>query len=143
MTENRTEIDGTSSKGRSRSTRNRSRLTNGAVVDADRRGAWARRLRDLVEIHLGDLGGIDAVSAAERSIVHRAAVLMVELELLEVKFATSPDGAQASDLDLYQRTSNSMRRLLETVGLQRRAKDVTPTLDQLAEQMRANRKETP
>jgi hypothetical protein len=32
---------------------------------------------------------------------------------------------------LYQRTAGNMRRLLESVGLQRRAKDVTPTLADL------------
>jgi hypothetical protein len=29
-----------------------------------------------------------------------------------------------------QRTANSMRRLLEALGIQRRPRDVTPTLDQ-------------
>jgi len=29
---------------------------------------------------------------------------------------------------LYQRTSNSLRRLLEAVGLERRARDITPNL---------------
>ena len=31
---------------------------------------------------------------------------------------------------LYQRTANSARRLLESVGLKRRAKDITPSLDE-------------
>jgi hypothetical protein len=33
--------------------------------------------------------------------------------------------ANAEDLDLYLRASNNLRRLLETVGLQRRPRDVT------------------
>jgi hypothetical protein len=40
-------------------------------------------------------------------------------------FATG-DAASAEDLDLYQRTAKSLRRLLEAVGLQRRPRDVTP-----------------
>ena len=36
--------------------------------------------------------------------------------------------ADAADLDLYQRTSNTMRRHLESVGLERVAKDCTPAL---------------
>jgi hypothetical protein len=36
------------------------------------------------------------------------------------------DAASAEDLDLYQRTAKSLRRLLEAVGLQRRPRDVTP-----------------
>jgi hypothetical protein len=35
---------------------------------------------------------------------------------------------QPDDLDLYQRTASTLRRLLEAVGIQRRQRDVTPTL---------------
>jgi len=107
----------------------RSRLTNGSHVlpGVDGRSTWARRFRDLMQLHLADLGGEDAVSEAERSIVRRAAALMVELERMELKFATDEE-AQAADLDLYQRTSNTMRRHLEALGLERRQKDVTPSL---------------
>jgi hypothetical protein len=113
-------------------------LTNGAIVDVDARGAWARRLRDLVELHLGDLGGADAVSVAERSIVQRAATLMVELELLEAKFALGE--AAAGDLDLYQRTAGNLRRLHEALGLQRRARDITPNFDEFIRDL--NKEET-
>jgi hypothetical protein len=88
---------------------------------------WARRLRDLIELHIDDLGGIDAVSAAERSIVRRAATLTVELERLETTFALA-GAALPQELDLYQRTAGNLRRLLEGLGLKRRAKDVTPDL---------------
>ena len=102
-----------------------SKVTNGKTLFAeggDMRGPWARRLRDVFSLHLSDLGGADAVSEAERSIVRRAAVLTVELERIEAKFAV--DGGLPGDLDLYQRTAGNLRRLLESVGLQRRAKDV-------------------
>ena len=104
----------------------RSRLTNRSHVlpGVDGRGAWARRLRDVMALHIGDLGGADLVSEAERSIVRRASTLTVELERLELKFAQS-GGADADEIDLYQRTANSLRRLLEAVGLQRRARDIT------------------
>ena len=47
----------------------RSRLTNGsAVVLADGRSSWARRKRDLIELHLADLGGVENTSEAERAI---------------------------------------------------------------------------
>jgi hypothetical protein len=74
---------------------------------------------------LADLGGDDNVSEAERSIIRRVATLTVELELLELKFAKA-GGAEAANLDLYQRTAGNLRRLLEAIGLQRRARDVTP-----------------
>jgi hypothetical protein len=119
----------TTARGAARSPTLRSRATNGKTLFAeggDMRGLWARRLRDLMELHLGDLGGEEATSEAERSIVRRASVLEVELERLEVQFSEKP--ADAAALDLYQRTSNSLRRLLESVGLQRRARDITPDL---------------
>jgi hypothetical protein len=93
----------------------------------DGRSVWARRLRDLIDIHIEDLGGSDAVTAAERSIVRRAATLTVELERMEARFALAGE-ASAEELDLYSRTAGNLRRLLESVGLQRRAKDITPDL---------------
>jgi hypothetical protein len=105
----------------------RSRVSNGSAVlpGVDGRSTWVRRLRDLMGLHLSDLGGDDAVSEAERSIIRRVATLTVELERLEAGFAVAGK-AQPDQLDLYQRTANSLRRLLEAIGLQRRSRDVTP-----------------
>jgi hypothetical protein len=105
----------------------RSRITNGTAFlpGIDGRSAWIRRAKDLIAEHLSDLGGPGNASAAERSITRRVAVLSVELEHLEARFATA-GAARPEDLDLYQRTANSLRRLLEAVGLQRRPRDVTP-----------------
>jgi hypothetical protein len=75
-------------------------------------------------MHLEDLGGPDFCSAAETAIVRRAAVLITECERLEQKFALAGE-ADADELDLYARVAGGLRRLLETVGLQRRPKDVT------------------
>ena len=41
--------------------------------------------------------------------------------------------ASAAQLDLYQRTANSLRRLLEAIGLQRRSKNITPTVSDYIE----------
>ena len=113
----------------------RSRITNDlcSLPGVDGRSTWVRRLHDLVAIHLSDLGGDGNVSEAERSIVRRAATLTVELELLELKFARA-GGASGDDLDLYSRASSNLRRLLESVGLRRRPKDVTPSLSEYISQ---------
>jgi hypothetical protein len=58
--------------------------------------------------------------------------MTVELERLEKKFALAGE-AKAFDLDLYIRAAGNLRRLLEAVGLQRRPRNVTPTLDQYLE----------
>jgi hypothetical protein len=54
------------------------------------------------------------------------AAFTTELEFLEARFAAAENGANPNDLDLYLRASNNLRRLLEAIGLQRRARDVTP-----------------
>jgi hypothetical protein len=104
----------------------RSRVTNGATLlpNVDGRTFWYRRYKDLNALHLGDLGGEDAVSEAERALVRRATCLIVELERLEQEFALAGK-ATSSELDLYGRTANTLRRLLVTLGLERRARDVT------------------
>jgi hypothetical protein len=104
----------------------RSRITNGKLLPGDNRGAWVRRCKDVISELLSDAQN---ASAAERSIIRRASVLTVELEQLEAKFALAGE-ASTEQLDLYQRCSSSLRRLLEAIGLQRRPRDVTPNLSQ-------------
>ena len=108
--------------------RQRSRIANGSALlpGIDNRSAWVRRCKEVIAAHLSDLGGLDNTSTAEQSIVRRASTLTVELERLEAKFAQAGE-ASDGDLDLYSRVGGNLRRLLETVGLQRRAKTV-PTL---------------
>ena len=89
-----------------------------------------RRLRDLVSDHISDLGGEDHISSSERTLVNRCAMLALQLEMLETKFADN-DGVAGSDaLNMYQRCLNTLRRTLKSLGLQRRARNVTPTVDQ-------------
>ena len=71
------------------------------------------------------MGGSERMSEAQLSLIRRAATLEVELERLEGRLAT---GDEDVSLDAYQRAANSLRRLLESLGLERKAKDVTPSL---------------
>jgi hypothetical protein len=116
--------------------RQRSRITNGSALlpNTDGRGPWVRRVKDVISEHLADCGGKDATSAAERSLIRRCAVITTELEMLEARFAQAEGMATATDLDLYQRMAGNLRRLLESIGLQRRAKDIGPTLGELLRQ---------
>jgi hypothetical protein len=111
----------------------RSAITNGSCVllAVDHRTAPMRRLRDLIMLHESDLGGADFISAAERSLVRRASVIELQLELLEHRFAEAGGEATASQLMDYQRATGALRRILESLGLQRRPRDVTPSLDQV------------
>ena len=112
-----------------RKSRQASAVTNGTqlLLGVKNTNAWARRCRDVIASYLSDHP--DA-SVAERSIIRRIAVLTTELERLESKFALAEQADQA-ELDLYQRTSGNLRRLLESIGLKREQKDVGPTLGQL------------
>jgi len=116
-------------KGVSVPARQRSRITNGSQLlpGVKNTNVWARRCRDVIDSYLSDHP--DA-SVAERSIIRRIAVLTTELERLESKFALAEQADQA-ELDLYQRTTGNLRRLLESIGLKREQKDVGPTLGQL------------
>jgi hypothetical protein len=105
--------------------RQKSAITNGTrlLPGTDNRGPWVRRAKDIMADLTSDKGGVTELSAAEASLIRRAATLSVELESLEAKFA---EAGQASDrdLDLYGRTSGNLRRILETLGIHRRARTV-------------------
>jgi hypothetical protein len=119
----------------------RSRCYNGGLLPriVDGRSPWVRRVKDAIADHLSDLGGEEHASVAERSLVRRAAVLTAELERLEVRFALAgADEVRADDLELYQRGTNTLRRALESLGLRRRPKDITPTLDQYLRRRQAD-----
>jgi hypothetical protein len=76
-----------------------------------------RRLRDLLLAHEADLGGRDLLSEGQRTIIRRATLLTVQCELMETKFAEADGLASNLDLDCYQRCCNTLRRLIESLGL--------------------------
>ena len=87
-------------------------------------------------LHLSDLGGEDICSEAEKALVRRASVMIVELEHMEMRFALAEDGASESAIKTYQMTTNTLRRTLESLGLKRRTKDITPHPLEYAKQYR-------
>jgi len=112
-----------------RPSRQRSAVTNGKrlfVAGGDGCGPWARRLKDVIALHVADQGGPDAITEAKRSLIRRAGALTVELERIEAKFATLTAGE--NDFGAYVTGTNSLRRVLEAIGLDRVARDVTPDL---------------
>ena len=65
--------------------------------------------------HVAHPGGPDVTTVAERSICRRIAVMETELEMIEERMANGQ--RLESQLHLYQRTSNTLRRLLADIGL--------------------------
>jgi hypothetical protein len=104
----------------------KSAQANGTVIipGVDGRSGWVRRAKELISEHTQDLGGVDNISAAEKSIIRRSATISVELERLEKKFALTNE-ANTDEVEAYARIAANLRRLLEAVGLQRRSRDVT------------------
>jgi hypothetical protein len=104
--------------------RTRSRVTTGrrVFVEGDGNSRWARRYRDLISAHCQDLGGQTVLSEAKISLIKRVSTLELECEQAEGKLSMGEE----IDLDLYQRMLNTLRRALEALGLERKARDVTP-----------------
>ena len=103
-----------------------SAITNGSAIldQVDHRSAWMRRLRDLIDAHTSDLSGDDNISSGERSLIRRAAMLTLQLEMMETRWAANDGEASEKQLHTYQTATNSLRRTLESLGLQRRMKTV-------------------
>jgi hypothetical protein len=93
-------------------------------VEGDGRSPWARRRRDLAAIYADDLGGASQLTGFQLGLVNTCATLRVELEQLEGQLSMG----RPVDLDGYARVAGHFRRICETLGLQRRARNVTPGL---------------
>ncbi len=103
---------------------------NGRAIlpGVDGRSWHARRFRELAADLASHLG--DEMTPPQEAIVRRAAQLMVWCEAAEAAYARGED----FDIAAYSSTANALRRLLTDLGLERRAKDVTPPLaDYIAE----------
>jgi hypothetical protein len=104
--------------------RPRSAVTSGRrlLIDGDPNSAWSRRYRDLVVGHMSDLGGRGTLSEAQLSLVRRAAALECELERMEARMSRD----EAVDIDRFGRAASHLRRLLETLGIGRKPRDIQP-----------------
>ena len=100
------------------------RRGTGAIVlaNVDGRSMMARRFREITAGIESDLGG--DLTEAQRHIIARAATLACWCEERETELAQG----QEFDASQYATVSNAMRRLLSDLGLERRARDVTPDL---------------
>src|SRR5262245_59180005 len=104
----------------------RSRVTNGKTlfVEADNRGPWARRFRDVLTEIVSDLGGPDLLSEGQRQLARRIATISIACERMEGEAAAG----EPINLELYGRLTDRLGRALQRLGLERRPRDVTPSL---------------
>jgi hypothetical protein len=113
----------TPDRASARAKRPRSAVTSGRklFVTGDPNSAWSRRYHDLVVRHVGDLGGKPLLSEAQLSLVRRAAGLECELEQMEGKMSLG----ESVDLDAFGRAASHLRRIFESLGIERKVRDVT------------------
>lgn len=99
------------------------------TLDAlDGRTKAFQHVRKGIQAIEADLGGAAHLSHAERSLIARCAVLTAMLADQEASYLTGG----AIDPTSYATLTNALRRTLQAVGLQRRAKDITNLSDYLA-----------
>jgi hypothetical protein len=85
----------------------------------------------LIAVLTADLGGPEAITAAKAELIKSAAVHGAMLEHLAAEWIS---GVPIDELR-YVAIANGQRRLLVELGLERRSRDVTPSLkDYLAQQ---------
>lgn len=92
----------------------------------DGRTLAARRARELIESIETDLGGGDRITEGQRQLIQRAAVLGTCIESCEARWLAGEPVEMAE----YLAAVNAQRRVLVTLGLERRARDVTPSLSE-------------
>ena len=75
----------------------------------------SRRYRDILNEMIGDMGGEAMLSEAQRQLLRRAVTLSLQCEHWDHAAAVGEE----VDWDLYSRTTNTLRRMLESIGLKR------------------------
>ncbi len=118
--------------------RQRSAVTNGRkrFVVGSGNSAWARRQRDLEALYIDDLGGAAQLTAIKAGLVQTCATLRTELEQAEGRLSQG----EAVDLEQYARVASHYRRLCESLGLERRKRDVVPTVEAYVARIAAEEK---
>ena len=111
-----------------RSSKQRSRMTNGTALlpDVDGRSAIARRFKDITSGILADQGGADQCSESRLQLVRRFAAAAVLAEQMESRLA---NGEQI-DIQEHALLCSTLTRLAQRIGIERRARDVTPSLSE-------------
>ncbi len=104
----------------------RSRVTNGVDVlpNVDGRSLIARRYRDVAAQIVADMGGIERCSEARLQLIRRFAAAAVLAEQLEARLARGEN----IDVSEFSVLASTAVRIPQRLGLERRAKNVVPSL---------------
>lgn len=95
-----------------------------SLDDLDGRTSSARMAFQLRAALASDLGGHDSLSTAKKALVNNVALLGAMLEDIGARFLAG----EKVDPGAYATLANAQRRLLVDLGLERHARDLTPSL---------------
>jgi hypothetical protein len=128
MLRDRPSIEASSSSLCELPSRARSAVTNhkDLLPGLDGRSATARRFRDLVNAFVADMGGLDRCSEVRLGLVRRLAATTVQAEMLEARMVNG----DAIDIATLCTLASTTVRLSQRLGLERRARNVTPSVGQ-------------
>jgi hypothetical protein len=109
-----------------RKSHGRSRLTNkkDLLPGVDGRTVIYRRFRDIASQVALDQGGLDQLSEARLQLVRRFAAAAVLAEQLEAALANGEE----INVERHALLCSTLTRLAQRIGIDRRAKNITPTV---------------
>jgi hypothetical protein len=105
-----------------------------SLDELDGRLQSATKARSLVTAMENDLGGSDQLTTAQRELVKRSALLGAIAEDFEIRWLKHEPVTPIAT-DHYLRAVGVQHRVLQTIGLERRSKTVTPTLEAYAREV--------
>ena len=120
----------------------RSKIANngGSMLPiTDGRSLWARIRKDTYRAIVTMCGGADMVSETQALMARRVSTLEAELVHYEDSFAATRAAGGVPDpvtVDLYGRLADRQRRLADPLGWQRTPRDVTPSLADIAAEIK-------
>ena len=97
--------------------------------EREAREAREARLLAVVRTYIDDLGGDDALSAADKATIQCIATLTVQMQDLEQRF--NAGNASSESLSLFNRMSGTLRRLLSTLPKRKHTDTRPPTIEEI------------
>jgi hypothetical protein len=109
----------------------RSRVSNGADIlpDVDGRSAVARRYRDIAAQIIADMGGASQCAEARLQLIRRFAAAAVLAEQMEARLANG----HSINITDHALLSSTLVRLAQRIGIDRRSRNITPSLSEYLE----------
>ena len=119
-------MTGTSAAIHDPKSKGRSRVTNHQDIlpDVDGRSLIARRFRDIVASVIADQGGLDCMAEARLQLVRRFAACAVLCESQEARLTSGEE----LDISEYSTLTSTLVRVAQRIGINRIARDITPSL---------------